>query len=281
MIKPFRSAAPLSLALAALLLAACATTSSELGSGYARDLRALKQAGYARVDSLPLDAAWTADDLARNFAHVAHARDHYRFDPQPLRKWRTPARYRFVSMDAGPTPEERSHMQALARRLSAATGLPLREVEGDESADILIFYFDFEERDALLRSGEIENEVLLDLLENLQEGDDALCTFNTLHDADDPEQWTTMAMTVIRSELPSEWRRSCLDEEVTQMFGPAYDHDSVRPSMFNDDEEFLFLTDHDEAMLRLIYDPRLRAGMTEAETGPIVAQILAEGGYGR
>ena len=90
-----------------------------------------------------------------------------------------------------------------------------------------------------------------------------------------------MAMTVIRSELPSEWRRSCLDEEVTQMFGPAYDHDSVRPSMFNDDEEFLFLTDHDEAMLRLIYDPRLRAGMTEAETGPIVAQILAEGGYGR
>ncbi len=278
-----RSPARLALLLGAILLAACGKTSSELARGYERDLRAMKQDGYGRADTRPLDAAWTAEDLERNFAHVVHARDHGRFGEQPLRKWRSPGLYKVVSMGAGPQADERAHMRDLARRLSAATGLPVREAADDEVASIVILYLDYEERAAMLRVPDLEtdNPVLHELIEALQEDENRLCVYNTLHDAEDPEQWVTLAYTVIRSELPKEWRNSCLDEEVTQMFGPAFDHDDVRPSMFNDDEEFLFLTDHDEAMLRLIYDPRLRSGMTEAQTAPIVREILAEGGYGR
>ncbi|MEL6700412.1 MAG: DUF2927 domain-containing protein, partial [Pseudomonadota bacterium] len=49
-----------------------------------------------------------------------------------------------------------------------------------------------------------------------------------------------------------------------------------RPSIFNDDEEFALLTTHDEALLRILYDPRLRRGMTERTARPIVAQIATE-----
>ena len=52
------------------------------------------------------------------------------------------------------------------------------------------------------------------------------------------------------------------------------------PSIFNDDEEFALLTQQDELMLRMLYDPRLRPGMTETEARPIV-ETLATAVTGR
>ena len=43
--------------------------------------------------------------------------------------------------------------------------------------------------------------------------------------------------------------------------GLANDSPDARPSVFNDDEEFAFLTRHDELLLKMLYDPRLRPGM--------------------
>ncbi|WP_339950933.1 DUF2927 domain-containing protein [uncultured Albimonas sp.] len=276
-----RRAAPL---LIAALLAACGKSSAELTAKYSRDIESLRQAGMARADSAPADAPWGPEDLARNFARVVHAQDHRRFDEQPLQKWRQPARYRFLYGDAGPSDEERRHMADLARRLSAATGLSVREADEDagEEANLNILFLDYEEREAVLAplTPEERDNLVYALIAETHGNDNNLCMFQVAYDVDDPETWTSYGVTVIRSELPRDWRMSCLDEEVTQMFGPQYDHDAVRPSMFNDDEEFLYLTDHDEAMLRLIYDPRLRSGMTRAQTTPIVRRILAEGGFG-
>ena len=41
----------------------------------------------------------------------------------------------------------------------------------------------------------------------------------------------------------------------------------------NDDEEFALLTPQDEAMLRILYNPALRPGMSEAEARPIVFDL--------
>ena len=58
--------------------------------------------------------------------------------------------------------------------------------------------------------------------------------------------------------------------------GLVNDSPTARPSIFNDDEEFALLTRQDEMMLRMLYDPRLRPGMTEAEARPIVEAIAQE-----
>ena len=50
----------------------------------------------------------------------------------------------------------------------------------------------------------------------------------------------------------------------------------ARPSIFNDDDEFALLTRHDELLLEMLYDPRLRPGMTAAEAMPIVRVMAAE-----
>ena len=83
-------------------------------------------------------------------------------------------------------------------------------------------------------------------------------------------------MALIRSETPPRLRRSCVHEELAQGLGLANDSRQVRPSIFNDDEEFAYLTRHDELLLKILYDSRLRPGMTEAEARPIVLQIARE-----
>jgi hypothetical protein len=84
------------------------------------------------------------------------------------------------------------------------------------------------------------------------------------------------AVAVIRAEHPDLMRLSCIHEELAQGLGLANDSPRARPSVFNDDEEFALLTRMDEILLKILYDRRLRPGMTESEARPIVEVIAAE-----
>ena len=66
------------------------------------------------------------------------------------------------------------------------------------------------------------------------------------------------AVAVIRAEHPDMLRLSCIHEEMAQGLGLSNDSPKARPSIFNDDEEFGLLTSHDEALLSMLYDPRLQ-----------------------
>lgn len=79
---------------------------------------------------------------------------------------------------------------------------------------------------------------------------------------------------LIRAEHPDLVRDSCIHEEVAQGLGLLNDSPRARPSIFNDDDEFAFLTSHDELLLKMLYDPRLRTGMSAEEARPII-RILA------
>jgi hypothetical protein len=81
---------------------------------------------------------------------------------------------------------------------------------------------------------------------------------------------------VIRAENPDLLRLSCIHEELAQGLGLANDSPAARPSIFNDDDEFALLTTHDEQLLRMLYDSRLRAGMSAADAQPIVRTIARE-----
>jgi hypothetical protein len=84
------------------------------------------------------------------------------------------------------------------------------------------------------------------------------------------------AVAVIRAENPDLLRLSCIHEELAQAMGLANDSPEARPSIFNDDDEFALLTSHDERLLQMLYDPRLRAGMTLSQADPILRVIANE-----
>ena len=58
----------------------------------------------------------------------------------------------------------------------------------------------------------------------------------------------TSAIVLIRAEHPRLCRQSCIHEECRPGLGLLKDSGTARPSIFNDDEEFAYLTTHDEML---------------------------------
>ena len=68
---------------------------------------------------------------------------------------------------------------------------------------------------------------------------------------------------------------ACVVEEITQVLGLPNDSEKVFPSIFNDKTPHDLLTGLDFILLKLLYNPSIRAGMTAAEVkAPL--QILLE-----
>ncbi len=78
---------------------------------------------------------------------------------------------------------------------------------------------------------------------------------------------------------------ACVVEELTQLLGLPNDSDHVFPSIFNDRSTDEFLSPLDIVLLRMLYDPRLKAGMNPATVRPLARQIATEliraGGIGQ
>ena len=84
------------------------------------------------------------------------------------------------------------------------------------------------------------------------------------------------AVVMIRAELPDALIESCIEEEMAQTLGLFNDDPKVRPTIFNDDEEFGLLTEHDRLLLSILYDQRLKPGMSRETAMPLVRQISSE-----
>jgi len=68
----------------------------------------------------------------------------------------------------------------------------------------------------------------------------------------------------------------CGYEELLQSLGPINDTSSVPWTMFNDDVSMGFFDVYDQYILNLLYDPRVKAGMTVQEVKAVLPQVLAD-----
>jgi hypothetical protein len=68
----------------------------------------------------------------------------------------------------------------------------------------------------------------------------------------------------------------CVYEEVLQSLGPINDDDKLPWTMFNDDVQMGFFDIYDQYILNLLYDPRIRAGMSKDQVKEILPKILPD-----
>jgi hypothetical protein len=68
----------------------------------------------------------------------------------------------------------------------------------------------------------------------------------------------------------------CAYEELLQSLGPINDTTSVPWTMFNDSVSMGFFDVYDQYILNLLYDPRIKPGMTVAEVKAVLPQVLAD-----
>jgi len=252
-------------------------------SYYAEVQSSLLSQGLLRTDGGAPDAPFTDRNLTENFLRVAMYEEYARGQistsrsqtPIHLLRWDQPIR---VSVQFGPSislekqAADRARIASYFARLARLTGLSI--AMSDNHPNFWVHFGSVDERAALGPALNAE-------LAGLTQGQIAAVTnmdrntyCQVLTQSNPATNTYTAAVAVIPSEHPDLLRMSCIHEELAQALGLPNDSNAARPSIFNDDEEFALLTPQDELMLRILYNPALRPGMTETEARPIV-QTLA------
>ncbi|MEM8579044.1 MAG: DUF2927 domain-containing protein [Pseudomonadota bacterium] len=252
--------------------------SAELRAYFASVQRAQLSQGLLRQDGGGPDTPFTPDMLARNFRRIAFFNEYGGAGigvSGRLRRWEDPVRMKVLFGPSVP-PSQRSRdaadVRSYAARLSRATGHPITL---SERPNFLVYFVSEDDRaDTISRTA----PAALGLSESalrpiLSLGDDIYCAVLSFARGPGRSDYVA-AVAVIRAENPDLLRLSCIHEELAQGLGLANDSPSARPSIFNDDDEFALLTGHDEILLGLLYDARLRTGMTLPEATPVI-RILA------
>jgi hypothetical protein len=68
----------------------------------------------------------------------------------------------------------------------------------------------------------------------------------------------------------------CVYEELLQSLGPINDDTTVPWTMFNDDVQMGFFGLYDQYLLNILYDRRLRPGMTRAQVEALLPEVLPQ-----
>jgi hypothetical protein len=70
--------------------------------------------------------------------------------------------------------------------------------------------------------------------------------------------------------------RQCIIEEMSQALGLPNDSDDVDPSIFNDHSPYIELTQKDILLLRMLYHPAMRLGMTAEQVRRVGPRVLTD-----
>lgn len=251
---------------------------------YAQTQETLLSSGLLRTDGGGADATFDANRLAQTFLKVAFYDE---YDPalnglvqqesaSALGRWVMPVRVAVefgASVPSERQATERARIASYLARLAALTGHPVSLA--DRRANFVIFIGSIDERRALApRIDQVLPGLTPDLVQGItQMGHANFCLVYV--NTDESGVVKQRAMAVIPSELPDLMSLMCLHEELAQGLGLGNDSRTARPSIFNDDNEFATLTPQDELMLKMLYAPELRPGMTEAEARPIVESLAS------
>lgn len=258
----------------------------ELEDYYARVQAKYLAQGLMRTDGGGPDTRFTADDLLRDFQHIAFT-DEYILGggsgsgtgASHLKRWTKPIRYD-ITFGKSILPDQRrtdaADITGFAARLQRVSGHSIAAASSPSAANFHILVMSTDDRDQLVahirKIVPNPSRATLALFRNPSRGTHC---FVWAQPADTPGTYDS-AIVLLRAEHPHLGRQSCIHEEMTQGLGLIKDSQTARPSIFNDDEEFAFLTTHDEMLLKMLYDPRLSPGMSFDEARPIAAQIAAE-----
>lgn len=260
--------------------------SAALQAYYAKVQADLLARGLLRTDGGGPDTPYTPDMLARNFEQIAFY-DEYAPGrglrkssgrAGNLRRWSGPVRIG-VEFGASVPPEIRSQdtstVSAYVRRIAGITERPISMNAGRANFHVLVMGND-DRSQLLARLRQIipgASPSTLGLFTNPPRGIHCLVA---AFPSDKNENDYRTAVALVRAEHPDLLRKSCYHEEIAQGLGLANDSPNARPSIFNDDDEFSLLTTHDEALLSMLYDPRLSIGMTLEEARPVINLMARE-----
>lgn len=261
--------------------------SQRIAAYYASIQSRLLAQGKLRREYAPKDAPFSADDLVYSFEQVA-LHDEYALGANgfveqktasSLRRWKKPVRvglYFGPQVSAEQRKKDRASVASFTARLAAISGLNMR-LTNLKNANFIVMFLNRDEQISL--TPELANSIpqlLPAIVQEIQNSPrNIFCVAYALSNADQPTDYSG-AVILIKAEHRGIMRESCIQEEMTQALGLANDGPDIRPSIFNDDEEFAMLTRHDEALLKMLYDKRLHVGLTPDHARALLKQVAED-----
>ncbi|KAB7610359.1 DUF2927 domain-containing protein [Amylibacter sp. SFDW26] len=265
-----------------------ASIESQQAAAYYASIQArLRSQGLLRQETNPSDARFTISNLVENFERVAlfdeySIRNNTFVEGQTastLRRWERPIT---IGVSFGPSVTEKQRamdtasVRQFAKRLASLTGLNISLADARRANFSILFLNKDEQRDLTPKLANRIKYLTPQIVDEIQNSPRSIfCVAYAVSEAGSNEGYKG-AVILIKAEHTDLMRKSCIQEEMAQALGLANDSPKARPSIFNDDEEFALMTQHDELLLEMLYDPRLSIGMTVQDAHPIVQQIAQE-----
>lgn len=201
--------------------------------------------------------------VERAFLDVA-LKNEYSAGDKPLVKWDTPVRI-WVQHKVGDQALHDELTDAHIKHLSEITGHPITRVSSREQANVIWVF----SRESEWRK-DIEQEIGSYALKNTF---GAICKAGyrvTSHGI------ITSATVIIPVDQAREHGKllACIVEEITQVLGLPNDAETAFPSIFNDQTPEDLLSPLDIVLLKLLYEPELKSGLSRQQVQPIVRKLL-------
>lgn len=247
----------------------------------------LLRQGLLRTDGGGIDTPYSARQLSQNFENIVFY-DEYASGtwdrlqnaaPTKLRRWAVPVK---VSVEFGasvPTDQRRldsANVNVFTNRLARVTRHNIAISDAAEANFNVLFMGEDDREQLLTRMQQIVPQLDPSSFRLVQSMPRSTHCLMLSYSARRNAYEIRRAIVIIRAEHPDIMRKSCIHEEMAQGMGLINDSPAARPSIFNDNDEFAFLTTHDEQLLQMLYHPSLRIGMGLEEARPMVKAMARE-----
>jgi hypothetical protein len=226
--------------------------------------------GGASAESADREAGWkTPDGLVNAFVELA-LKSGYSTRANPVRKWTTPIRYVIVHR----VGDEQLHTRLVETHLahlSQITGLSIEPAATPDTANYTVVLTHED-----LLSADTQRHMGADT-DGRREAffRDSMC-LASFHAGPKGAIVRAVAMIPVDRARGKGSLVGCVVEELTHMLGLSNDTEKPLPTMFHHRTIRSFLTGLDYLLLKMLYDPRVKPGMKEAELRPVLQQIAVE-----
>jgi hypothetical protein len=211
---------------------------------------------------------WRSEFIVDSFMEIALKNEHSRREGV-VRKWTTGIRYFFDHQVGGRELHEQlteMHLQHLAQ----ITGVSIQPAVSRKQANLIIVFSTEQRLAADLKKYFHADARGIDFMMRR-----SVCLAQIKTTAHGAIRQATVIIPVDRARARGKLV-SCVVEELTQVMGLPNDSVDVYPSIFNDQSKYMLLTGLDYLLLKILYDPRLVAGMDRSLTLPVVRKIVDE-----
>jgi len=208
-------------------------------------------------------AAATDRQIIYGFNKTVFGAEYTRFGIQSnyIRKFRKPVRFYIHSNSStNRTAKVRAFIRALNRQIK---GLRTVITESSRNANFHVYIVD--RKDYI---STVQNSVFRGLITDVP----GKCYVATVFTRGGIQR----SDAVIVSDEGEKLFSRCMIEEILQGLGPLNDDNSLGESIFNDRSQHTSFTKFDRYILNMLYDPRIRPGMSNAKVQKLLPTVLGD-----